>query len=163
MQAIKRRAVTAALLGAVAVGSWVYSPNMARAGFSESGLAGPLFGGSGATAFSTLVFGTADIVYGAQGEWLPPIWAGFQLGLGALPNFVMGPCWIDVLGGGFGVGLGVVHLIFGTWFLTHGILSLILYEPPDDEAEDKTKPAASIDFGIAPIEGGAMGALVGRF
>lgn len=162
MQAIKRGVLAATLFGAVAVGTWGYSPGVARADTDMEGFV--LFvGGTVTTASATLVFGTADVVYGVQGEWLPPVWAGFQLGLGAVPLFVLGAGLFWGSSHSFYKGIGIGHFVVGTWFLTHGILSLIFYEPTDDDADEKTKPSASIDFGITPIEGGAMGALFGKF
>jgi hypothetical protein len=124
----------AALLGAVAFGTWAYSPGVARADYEF-----PCWDacdiedwfivlGTTYTTISTIYFIAADIIYGIDGEWLPPDRAGVQLGAGALPNFIMGPYWIARIRGGFGIGYGVVLLVSGTWFLTHAILSFILYE-----------------------------------
>jgi hypothetical protein len=164
MRAIKHHALTMVLLNAVAAGTWAYEPGVARAegDWGDMGCDNCdslLSVGSGLTVVSTLVFVVADAAYGAQREWLPPGWAAGQLLLGALPNLGMGAAWASL-----NDTSAVLHYVFATWFLTHGILSLVLYEPTDDdEGLERPWPNASVYIGMAPVDGGAIGSLVGRF
>ncbi len=171
VQTTRRGLMTAALFGVVAVATWAYSPRAVKA----HTLVLPQELLSVAPMISSSIFITADIAYGVQGRWLPPGWAITQIVLGAMFNAGVASVHIkmqhqfhehnDSI-----VGLSVFHIAFATWFLAHSVLSLILYEPSavnavkrkrtsDDEAEDKQAPEATIDWGITPIESGAMGVL----
>lgn len=73
------------------------------------------------------IYGTADIVFGARGRWLSSGWAWTQTlwgGLNVTASLVMVP--LGALGKdkswlGLGIGTGVL----GTWFVVHGIISLV--------------------------------------
>jgi hypothetical protein len=73
------------------------------------------------------VYTTADIVFAARGRWLSSGWAWTQTlwgGLNVTASLVMVP--LGALGRdrswlGLGIGTGVL----GTWFMVHGIISLV--------------------------------------
>jgi len=174
---IKRGLITVIILGIVLGASWTYAPTPVNA--DDAGLGSlPQEILSIPSLISTSIFATADVIYGARGKWLPPGWAITQIALGATLNSAAANIHFEMQDrlhkhdDGILV-LSVFHIAFAAWFFTHSVLSLILYEPsgvkaasreipPDDEVEDKQTPAKSVDWGITPIEGGAMGVLVGR-
>ena len=109
------------------------------------------------TGVVSVAFIAVDASYGAQDSWIPPSAAGVQIGLAAVPNLAYGAILVS-RDGTLGA-LGAFNLLLGTWFLTHGVLSLVLYEPPED-ADDrglKPRPQPSVALGLAPrSDGGAL-------
>jgi hypothetical protein len=93
---------------------------------------------------SLFVFGAADIYYAAQSSWLPPPWAGTQIALGGVSNIAAGAivpaifarCASETFGPDRATGVAAftaISITVGAFFATHGILSLALYEHPEEE------------------------------
>ena len=92
-----------------------------------------LGGGVFVGAPSALVFGVADVAFASKSRWLPRGWAIAQLALPAASNLALGILWAATdpyTFEGMQVPLTIIHLVGGTWFLIHGILSLVFQDPP---------------------------------
>ena len=81
---------------------------------------------NGLMLLSAVAYASADLVLATQWQsWMSPGWAWSQAVAG---------------GGNLGVsvwafaksrpGLGIANMLFGAWFITHSVLSLLYYQPP---------------------------------
>ena len=85
----------------------------------------------GVGLLAAVVFGSADMVHGSSGRWLPPGWAWSQLG-GAALNAASGAL---VLAYDDRPGLAIANFTLAAWFATHALLSLWRYRPSDAPPE----------------------------
>ncbi len=108
---------------------------------------------------STLLFGTAEIVYALDDSWLPSGWAWAQLLAAGAPPLVAGVA-VMVAAPGLpeshmtteALVWGAVAATLGAWYTTNGILSLVSYEEP-----------AGPSVGLVPLPGGAAASVRGAF
>ena len=140
-----RRSVVVALLAIVVS---LFSEQRARAETSTDQMAFFILGGT-AAGLTSAPFLVADVVYTVQLRWLPPAWAGTQIGLGGAVNAgvaawgigmylspncanscVNGPGVDCVRGCGELLPLTIAAAVVSVGFIAHGVASLVLYEPP---------------------------------
>ena len=100
------------------------------------------FGGIIAGTAGAVTFGIADLVFAAKRRWLPPGWAWPQAifgGAGAAAGCALA---VGMLAGGgsdsdkrFVGGMSIGVAVLSSWFLAHGILSLIKRRAPGSVPE----------------------------
>ncbi|MDY0002451.1 MAG: hypothetical protein RBU30_14240 [Polyangia bacterium] len=150
----RMRRLGAAVL--VATGLCVAAAGPARADWDDWDTDGEADASAGialAVMVSTthFVYATADIVFAAKGQWLTSGWAWTQTlwgGLNVTASLVMVPLgalakdrsWL-----GLGIGTGVL----GTWFMIHGIISLVKHYARRLEGRPPGAPPPGV-FGPPP-------------
>jgi hypothetical protein len=115
-----------------------------------------------------VVFLGADLGYGVQGRWLPPGWAWGQTIWGT-GHLLVGVVFTP-LGALFEnstlLGLGIASSLLGTWFVVHGIISLVKhYRGPRRYGlgVDGPRRAYLPDVSFGPTRGGSFGSLSWTF
>jgi len=152
------------------VWSWAVLAFLGRIGLARADTTGsnwnmgPLFGPDElALGFSTLLiatsgvtFGIADGVYAVERSWLPPVWAGLQIALAGLPIGIAGVATVALSADGDGdlVPEGVAVTAIGGWFIAHGALSLVHYEPTPTKAPLSRATDRDARVQVMPLPGG---------
>ncbi len=103
---------------------------------------------------SVPVFGTAEIVYAAHGQWLPIGWAVNQL-------LFAGGSWTVIAEFTLSHGrseFAAPYAALAAWFITDSVLSIALHKSADARASPRQLTAA-----VLPVANGAEGVVMGRF
>jgi len=120
------------------------------------------------TGIIDVVFLGADLGYGVQGRWLPRGWAWGQTIWGTgnlLVGVVLTPLGLLVQDKAV-LGLGIGFGLLGTWFVVHGIISLVKhYRGPRRYGlgVDGPRRAYLPDVSFGPTRGGSFGSLSWTF
>lgn len=118
---------------------------------------------------STLTFGTVDIVYGAQGRWLPRGWAVSQMAVGGVSNAVMAGITLSIMDksdetSAVGVAMATTGLVMSAWFITHGIVSLVKHRDPMAAEHAALCGEHALWVSAGPTrDGGGVAVVGGRF
>lgn len=86
--------------------------------------------GAGFTTAAGLTFGIAELLYAVDGRWMPTGWAIAEMTAGGALTLAGGTLWALIPLRGSARALYLVPFGISAWFLTHGVLSLVLHRDP---------------------------------